>query len=66
MNRSWGKTWETPRGFPETPETPLKPPMGEGGVAVSDPTHMEVGEKDRKSFQLQQNEAYATQVSYRN
>ena len=27
MNRSWGKTWETPRGFPETPETPLKPPM---------------------------------------
>ena len=28
VNRSWGKTWETPRGFPETPETPLKPPMG--------------------------------------
>ena len=27
VNRSWGKTWETPRGFPETPETPLKPPM---------------------------------------
>ena len=30
---------------------------GEGGVAVSDPIYMEVGEKDGKSFQLQQNEA---------
>ena len=31
-----------------------------GGVAVSDPTYMEVGEKDGNSIQIQQNEAYAT------
>ena len=40
--------------------------MGEGGVAVSDPTYMEVGEKDGKSFELQQNEAYATHTLYGN
>ena len=40
--------------------------MGEGRVAVSDPTYMEVGEKDGKSFELQQNEAYATHTSYGN
>ena len=39
---------------------------GEGGVAVSDPTYMEVGEKDGKSFELQRNEAYATRTSYGN
>ena len=39
---------------------------GEGGVAVSDPTYMEVGEKDGKLFELQQNEAYATRTSYGN
>ena len=39
---------------------------GEGGVAMSDPIYMEVGEKDGKSFQLQQNEAYATDTLYRN
>ena len=39
---------------------------GEGGVAVSDPTYMEVGEKDGKWFALQQNEAYATHTSYGN
>ena len=37
-----------------------------GGVAVSDPTYMEVGEKDGKSFQLQQNAAYATHTSLGN
>ena len=39
---------------------------GEGGVAVSDPTYMEVGEKDGRWFELQQNEAYATHASYGN
>ena len=31
----------------------------EGGVAVSDPTYMEVGAAEGKTFELQQNEAYA-------
>ena len=35
--------------------------MGEGGVAVSDPTYMEVGAAEGKTFELKQNEAYATQ-----
>ena len=34
---------------------------GEGGVAVSDPTYMEVGAAEGKTFELKQNEAYATQ-----
>ena len=36
---------------------------GEGGVAVSDPTYMEVGAAEGKIFELKQNEAYATQRS---
>ena len=32
---------------------------GEGGVAVSDPTYMEVGAAEGKMFQLKQNVAYA-------
>ena len=39
---------------------------GEGAVAVSDPTYMEVGEKDGNSIQCQQNEAYATRTSQGN
>ena len=39
---------------------------GEGGVAVSDPTYMEVGEKDGNSIECQQNEAYATRTSQGN
>ena len=27
VHRSWEKTWETPKGFPQTPEAPLKLPM---------------------------------------
>ena len=34
--------------------------VGEGGVAVSDPTYMEVGAAEGKMFELKQNEAYAT------
>ena len=34
--------------------------VGEGGVAVSDPTYMEVGATEGKTFELKQNEAYAT------
>ena len=34
-----------------------------GGVAVSDPTYMEVGERRaRKTFQLRENEAYASTI----
>ena len=33
---------------------------GEGGVAVSDPTYMEVGAAEGKTFELKQNEAYIT------
>ena len=34
---------------------------GKGGVAVSDPTYMEVGERrGGNAFQLKENEAYAT------
>ena len=36
--------------------------MGEGGVAVSDPTYMEVGAAEGKTFELKQNEAYATRT----
>ena len=32
---------------------------GEGGVAVSDPTYMEVGAGGGNTFQLKENEAYA-------
>ena len=35
---------------------------GKGGVALSDPTYMEVGERgggEGKTFQLKENEAYA-------
>ena len=39
---------------------------GEGGVAASDPTYMEVGEKNGNLFELQQNEAYATHTSQGN
>ena len=35
---------------------------GEGGVAVSDPTYMEVGAAKEKTFELKQNEAYATRT----
>ena len=35
---------------------------GEGGVAVSDPTYMEVGAAEGKTFELKQNEAYATRT----
>ena len=31
----------------------------EGGVAVSDPTYMEVGAAEGKTYELKQNEAYA-------
>ena len=34
--------------------------VGEGGVAVSDPTYMEVRAAEGKTFELKQNEAYAT------
>ena len=33
---------------------------GEGGVAVCDPTYMEVGTAEGKAFELKQNEAYGT------
>ena len=33
---------------------------GEGGVAVSDPTYMEVGAAEGKTFELKHNEAYGT------
>ena len=33
---------------------------GEGGLAVSDPTYMEVGAAEGKTFELKQNEAYGT------
>ena len=33
---------------------------GEGGVAMSDPTYLEVGAAEGKAFELKQNEAYAT------
>ena len=33
---------------------------GEGGVAVSDPTYMEVGAAEGKTFELKENEAYGT------
>ena len=36
--------------------------MGEGGVAVSDPTYMEVGAAEGKAFELKENEAYATRT----
>ena len=36
--------------------------MGEGGVAVSDPTYMEVGAAEGKIFELKENEAYATRT----
>ena len=36
--------------------------MGEGGVAMSDPTYMEVGAAEGKTFELKQNEAYATRT----
>ena len=36
---------------------------GEGGVAMSDPTYMEVGAAEGKIFELKQNEAYTTQHS---
>ena len=32
---------------------------GEGGVPMSDPTYMEVGAAEGKTFELKQNEAYA-------
>ena len=32
---------------------------GEGGVALSDPTYMEVGAGGENTFQLKENEAYA-------
>ena len=35
---------------------------GEGGVAVSDPTYMEVGAAEGKTFDLRQNEAYGAQT----
>ena len=35
---------------------------GEGGVAVSDPTYMEVGAAEGKTFELKLNEAYATRT----
>ena len=35
---------------------------GEGGVAVCDPTYMEVGAAEGKTFELKQNEAYATRT----
>ena len=35
---------------------------GEGGVAVSDPTYMEVGAAEGKTFELKQNEAYSTRT----
>ena len=35
----------------------------EGGVVTSDPTYMEVGKEAGKSFELKQNEAYATSTS---
>ena len=35
---------------------------GEGGVAVSDPTYMEVGAAEGKTFELKENEAYATRT----
>ena len=35
---------------------------GEGGVAMSDPTYMEVGAAEGKTFELQQNEAYGAQT----
>ena len=36
---------------------------GKGGVAVSDPTYMEVGERRaRNTFQLRENEAYASTI----
>ena len=34
--------------------------VGEGGVATSDPTYMEVGAAEGKTFELKQNEAYGT------
>ena len=33
---------------------------GEGGVAVSGPTYMEVGAAEKKTFELKKNEAYGT------
>ena len=33
---------------------------GEGGVAMSDPTYMEVGAAEGKTFELKHNEAYGT------
>ena len=35
---------------------------GEGGVAVSDPTYMEVGAAEGKTFELKENEAYSTKT----
>ena len=35
---------------------------GEGGVSVSDPTYMEVGAAEGKTFELKQNEAYGVQT----
>ena len=38
---------------------------GKGGVAVGDPTYMEVGERRAgNTFQLRENEAYASQVMH--
>ena len=35
---------------------------GKGGVAVSDPTYMEVGERGGNTFQLKENDAYASTI----
>ena len=35
---------------------------GKGGVAVSDPTYMEVGERGGDTFQLKENDAYASTI----
>ena len=37
---------------------------GEGGVAVSDPTYMEVGAAEGKTFELKQNVAYALHTTH--
>ena len=37
--------------------------VGKGGVVVSDPTYMEVGERrGENTFQLKENEAYASTI----
>ena len=36
----------------------------EGGVAVSDPTYMEAGAAEEKTFELKQNEAYGAHILY--